>query len=111
MVCIFFVINFKNVKKKNYKNFYLETGTEFECDGHSLSYADGICVNKRFVERRLKAKNVLYQFDENFSQDNKKIKRCDSGSQAQDTKCQCSQVVGKELQLGNNLLLNFLHNF
>lgn len=75
-------------------------GTEFECDGHSLFNNDGICVNKRQVERRLKAKNALYQFDENFSQDNKKIKHCDTESQEQD-KCQCAQVVGKEPQLGN----------
>ena len=75
-------------------------GTEFESDGHSLFNNDGICVNKRQVERRLKAKNALYQFDENFSQDNKKIKHCDTESQEQD-KCQCAQVVGKEPQLGN----------
>ena len=65
------------------------TEVEFECDGVSLFNEVGTCV-----------KNVLRPFDENLLADWQKIKRCDSGSQAQDTKCQCAQEVGKEPQLG-----------
>ena len=47
----------------------------------SINHENGICVNKKQVEPQLKAdKSVQYHFDENYTKDNKKIKRCDPGS-------------------------------
>ena len=50
----------------------------------SIYHNNGICVNKQQVEPELKAnKTVHYHFDENYTKNNKKIKRCDSGSDSE----------------------------
>ena len=61
-----------------------------KCDGPHLymfarywhSNVKGICVDKKQIEDQLKAnKSIVYHFDENSSQKNKKkIKRCNPGS-------------------------------
>ena len=62
-------------------------GSDLACDGSNFFNEDGRCVQRNLVEARLKAEGTLYEFDDNFSDNNENINRC--GSVETIDKCQC----------------------
>ena len=84
-------------------------GTDFVCDGSNFFNEDGRCVHRNLVEDGLKAEGTLYEFDDNFSDNNENINRC--GSVETIDKCQCEDKKNNLGIASERCQLGAIHNF